>query len=84
MQRSQTPDRVEREKINGVQTKISIYYRDPEYEVRIEVDRTESWAFGIDDGAVAELLTTSHGSRVVPDWLDESLAGLGVAEVDAA
>ncbi|MFC7077882.1 hypothetical protein [Haloarcula halophila] len=81
MQRSQTPDRVEREKIEGIQTKISIYHRDPEYAVRIEVDRLDRWEFGIDDDGVATLLSTSLGSREVPDWLDESLAGMGI-EVD--
>ena len=71
MQRSRTLIRVERERIAGVQTKVSIYHRDPEYAARIRVDHEQWWEVGIDDEAVAELLTTScrPGSQGVPDWL---------------
>ncbi|GGK64756.1 hypothetical protein [Haloarcula sebkhae] len=89
MPRTQTPDRIKREKVEGKETKAFIYHSDPEYSSRIEVEREERWEFGIDGEAVAELLSTSVVTDdllvepELPEWLVESLLGLGIEEIEA-
>ncbi|KZX50142.1 hypothetical protein [Haloarcula sp. K1] len=79
MPRTQTPDRVEHETIEGKKTKTYIYHSDPEYSSRIEVEREERWEFGIDEEARAELLTTTDSvddllvDPALPEWLEEIL-----------
>ncbi|WP_424001168.1 hypothetical protein ACOZ4I_15645 [Haloarcula salina] len=88
MPRTKTPDRIERETIDGKDTKVFIYHTDPEYSSRIEVQRDESWEFGIDGEAVATLLTTTDvaddilAEPELPEWLVESLLGLGIEEIE--
>jgi len=88
MPRTQAPDRVESETIDGKDTKLYIYYTDPEYNSRVEVKRDESWEFGVDGEAVATLLSTSVvaddllAEPELPEWLIESLLGLGVEEIE--
>jgi len=88
MSRTQTPDRIESETIDGIDTKVYIFHTDPEYSSRIEVEREESWEFGVDSEAVATLLSTSVvaddllAEPELPEWLIESLLGLGIEEIE--
>lgn len=88
MPRTQTPDRVEREKVEGKKTKAFIYHSDPEYSSRIEVEREDRWEFGVDEEASAELLTTTDTVDDVlvdpelPGWLEEILVGFGITTVE--
>ncbi|MBX0323893.1 hypothetical protein EGH21_12715 [Halomicroarcula sp. F13] len=89
MSRATTPDRIEREKVEGKQATAYFYHTDPDYTARIEVEREERWEFGIDDKAVATLLTTTDVADDllvepdIPEWLVESLHGFGIEEVEA-
>lgn len=89
MSRAQTPDRIESDKIDGDKVKISYYHADPEYAACIEVERDDRWVFGVDGDGVATLLTTSAvgddllAEPDVPEWLSDSLFGLGIEEVEA-
>jgi len=89
MSRTQTPDRIKQETVDGKKTKARIYHADPEYSSRVEVEREESWEFGIDDEAVATLLSTSVvaddllAEPELPEWLVKSLLGLGIEEIEA-
>jgi hypothetical protein len=83
MLRTQQPDRVEREKVNGEDVTVEIYYSDVDYHARIEIERVDSWEFGVDEVASAELLTTtSTDEPEIPAWLADSLRGLGIEELE--
>lgn len=88
MSQSQRPDRIERAKVDGEKAKVQIYHSDPEYYTRIEIERAESWEFGIDEEGVAQLVTTTDlGEGLVtesdlPDWMVETLYGIGVSEIN--
>lgn len=87
MSRSQRPDRIEHEKVNGKRARVRIYHSDSEYYTRIEVERDDSWEFGIDQEGVAELVSTSDVSDGLaaepdlPEWLVETLYGIGISEI---
>jgi len=90
MQHHRQPDRVVTEKVAGEKTKIRIWNSDSDYQARLEVERDDQWQFGIDRDSVATLLsTTADGTDLaadssIPDWLNDSLAGLGIREVRSA
>lgn len=87
MSRAQSPDRIQREKIDGEDVRVAFYHDDPDYAACVEVDREEQWVFGVDGDGVATLLTTTTvGNDLlaepdVPEWLSDSLYGLGIEEV---
>ncbi|QLH83412.1 hypothetical protein [Halosimplex pelagicum] len=88
MLRSKRPDRIEHEKVNGETATTRFYLSDPDYEARVEVSRSESWEFGVDDEGVAELVSTTDSvddlaaEAELPDWLVEMLYGFGLSEIE--
>lgn len=81
-----TPDRTTYERVDGKQATARIYYQAKDHAAIIEIERAgEQWAFGIDDDALAHVLestaTANRADPTVPDWVRETLLGIGIEGV---
>lgn len=83
------PDRTTYENVQGKQSTARVFYNAPDHEALIEIKRdSEQWVLGIDEEATADLLHTDTttddllGQPEIPDWLRETLLGLGIEGVD--
>jgi len=89
MSSTQTPDRIEREQIEGRKAKAYIYHSDTDYASRIEVEREARWVFGVDEAGVATLVETTTvaddlaAEPELPEWLVDSLHGFSIEEIEA-
>lgn len=82
------PNRTTYENVQGEQATARVFYEADDHEALIEIQRDdESWMFGINNDAKARVLTTDSdtdnriGKPDIPDWLRETLLGIGVEGV---
>jgi hypothetical protein len=82
------PDRTTYENVQGKQATAWVFYEADDHEALIEIPRDdEIWVFAVNNDPKARVLTTGSGTdnRIekpdIPDWLRETLLGIGVEGV---